>query len=203
MYGRLCIRPLALVVALHSAGMSQAQLVPLPKGVFLGFRWFEESDSDWSTRRARPDQEYRFNKGWGPLIMVSKELSPRIGITLESGIWWFHNPAHVDDANGAYEQRALTLPLFLGASATLVHRPRFNLYLQLNGGLAHTQYIHRYDSGQYRVTPRTEALYGLTVTCWFGIFRLKGTPYRTGPRLGTSFHHIGGQTLRSPYATIW
>lgn len=194
---------LVLASVCATSNEAQAQLRPLPDGLFAGVRWFQETDGNLSLGRSQPALDYRLDKGWGALVLYSEEITPRLGLTIESGMWWFRNRTKGIDALGAtYEQRAITLPLMLGASVTAFRAPRVNLYIDLNGGLAYTQYIHDLDAGGARVEPRTEPIYGLTVTLWVGLFRIPLSDVRTGPRFGTSFFNIGGQTVQSLYGTI-
>jgi hypothetical protein len=181
-----------------------AQVRPLPDGVFAGLRWFKESDGDWNMERNKPAIDHRLNRGCGLLLMYSKEANDRLGFTVETGMWWFmNNSTGMLPTGETYDQRAIAMPLMVGASATVFRNSSLNLYVDLNGGLSHTQYIKRLEVGGVRVEHRNEPIYGATVTLLFKIYRLKGTGYRTGPRLGTSFFNIGGQPIQSLYGTIW
>ncbi len=178
--------------------------MPLPDGVFAGLRWFRESDGDWNIKRDRPDIDYHLNKGWGLLLLYSKEVNDRLGFTVETGMWWFKNNSIGTLPTGeTFDQRAIAMPLMVGASATVFRNSSLNLYVDLNGGLSHTQYIKRLDVGGVRVEHRNEAIYGATITLLIKIYRIKGSGYKTGPRLGTSFFNIGGQPIQSLYGTIW
>ena len=145
-----------------------------------------------------------WTKDGGLLLVYSEEITPRFGITVGSGMWWFQNRTKGIDPSGAmYEQRAITLPLMLGASVTAFRASRVNLYVDLNGGLAYTQYIEELDAGGLHVQPRTEAIHGVGLVLWVGLHRLSGPGHLIGPRFGSSFFNIGGQSVHSLYGTSW
>lgn len=132
-------------------------------------------------------------------------MNDRLGFTVETGMWWFKNNSIGTLPTGeTFDQRAIALPLMLGASATVFRNSSLNLYVDLNGGLSHTQYIKRLDVGGVRVEHRNEPIYGATVVLLIKLFPVQGLPdSKIGPRLGTSFFNIGGQPIHSLYGTIW
>jgi hypothetical protein len=180
-----------------------AQQRPLPDGIYVGLRWFKESDSGWSLQRDQDPLSYQLDQGWGPLLIFSKELTDRFGATIESGAWIFRNNEVGTTADGdRYDQKAIVLPIMLGVSVTAMNKGSLNIHIDLNAGATYSQYIQRMEAGGIRVDHRTEFIYGPAVVLNLNLFRIPGG-LRTGPRIGTSFFSLGGKTLLSPYGTLW
>lgn len=190
-----------LFVAL--AAFVNAQQRPLPDGLFAGFRWFRETDGALDYQRSNDPVDYQLSKGWGFLVIYSEQVTERFGAKVESGYWWFKNDASGATSQGiGFHQSAITLPLMIGASATVLKSGPIVLYVDLNGGVAYTQYIKHLDGGGIRVEHRTELVYGPTIVVSVNLFRVPGG-YKTGPRIGNSYFNLGGQTIHSLYGTIW
>ena len=177
---------------------TSAQFKPLPEGFHIGLCGFVESDGPFSGDRSKPTIDYALDRGWGVLLGYAVRPSDRLGLMAGTGMWWFRNPTPgmLPDGSG-YDQRAIALPLLLGASFAVAKGPNFGVYVHANGGAAHMQYIQQLDAGGLRVQPRVELLYGAGVAVWVGLYTPRGSKLRAGPWFGGSVLQLGGRTLRT------
>ena len=172
-------------------------------GLYYGLRLLGESDGAFTLKREQPRASYALRYGIGPQLLYVKNLSKRVGWGLETGGWLFWNKeADLDDLGRSFHRRAVVLPLLANVHVSLINTPRFGIFLQASGGLAHTQSVHRYDRYS-RVEQRTSGIYGLTAVIFIGLYKVKMSPgYYAGHRFGASYFDLTGSAVHSVFIPV-